>query len=105
MAAELTTAWGDFAVAMAGAAWSLRVATSAALARLVSVLQVGVVAGVAWCTTIVAEDLLSWSGDDVAVAVGLTTVATALPLYLTRRHALPQLALLASLATLLVTIS
>jgi hypothetical protein len=91
-------------VALAGAAWSLRAAASPALARLTSVLQVGVVAGVGWCAQIVADRLLGWSTDDVTLAVGVTTLAAAVPLYLLRRRALPQLTVLVAAVTLLTAL-
>lgn len=88
--------------ALAGAGAALRGADAPALTRLTSVFWAGAVAGVAWCTAIVTDGMLAWSADDVAQAVGVTTVASALPLYLLRPRALPQLTLLAALLTLTV---
>lgn len=88
-------------VALAGAGMALSGATSPAISRLTSVLLVGVVAGVAWSTVILTDGLLGWREDDVALASGISTVATALPLYLARRRALPQLTLLAAAHVLL----
>jgi hypothetical protein len=88
-------------VSLAGAAAALRGATSPAVARLTSVLFLGVVSGAVWCTFILTEGVLSWSPDDVALACGLVAVVVALPLYLVRRRALPQLTLLAAADTLL----
>jgi hypothetical protein len=91
-------------VALAGAAAALRGATSPALSRLTSVLSAGSIAGLAWSTTIVTDGLLTWSGQDVALAVGVVTVATSLPLYLVRPRALPQLTLLASSLVLVLAL-
>ncbi|MEX0835841.1 MAG: DUF2157 domain-containing protein [Nitriliruptor sp.] len=103
---ELTT-WGQLALAalvtvlMAGASWPLRRSTAPAMQRLVSVLHLGVVTGTAWCAFIVAEGPLGWREEDLALTVGVVAALTAVPLYLTRRRALPQLVLLVALLTLL----
>jgi hypothetical protein len=88
-------------IALGGASAALRGSTAPALARLVSVLLVGVVAGVAWCTVIASDGLLGWREDDVALASSAAAVVAAAPLYAARRRALPQLTLLATLLTLL----
>jgi hypothetical protein len=71
------------------------------LQRLTSLLFSGAVIGVGWCALIVAEDVLGLREEDVALIVGVAAAAAAWPAYVTRRRALPQLTLLASL---LVTI-
>ena len=103
---ELTTG-GHLALAglvtalMAGASWLLRRSHAPAMERLVSVLHLGVVAGTAWCASLVADGLLGWREDDLALTVGAVAVLAAAPLYLLRRRALPQLTLLVALLTLL----
>lgn len=91
-------------LSLAAAATMLRGATSPAISRLTSVLFVGVVAGVGWSTAIVTDEILRWSGDDAALAVGVATVAVALTLYLARQRALPQLTLLVAGLTLLTAL-
>jgi hypothetical protein len=88
-------------VALGGASAALRGSRSPALARLVSVLLVGVVAGVAWCAVITTDGLLGWHEDDVGLAGGAASVLAAAPLYAARRRVLPQLTLLVALLTLL----
>ncbi|MEX1176938.1 MAG: DUF2157 domain-containing protein [Nitriliruptor sp.] len=88
-------------VLMGGASWALWGTASSAIARLVSVLQVGVVAGSTWCAAIVGDELVGMGHEDLTLLLGVVATLTALPLYLGRRRALPQLALLAALLTVL----
>ncbi|WP_052668877.1 hypothetical protein [Nitriliruptor alkaliphilus] len=104
------TAGGQLALALlvtlslGAAAAVLRGAASPAIGRLTSVLSVGVVAGLAWSTSIATGAMLGWHRDDVSLTVGLVAVAAALPLYLARRRALPQLTLLVAGLTLLAAL-
>ncbi|MBS3942525.1 MAG: DUF2157 domain-containing protein [Actinobacteria bacterium] len=93
-------------VALFGSGTALRHAARQPLQRLASVLYAGTVAGVAWTTGIVAGDVMALRDAEVGLAVGAVSAAAALPLYLLRRRALPQLALLvAVLATALAALS
>ncbi|HSK23125.1 MAG TPA: DUF2157 domain-containing protein [Egicoccus sp.] len=92
--------------ALFGAGSALRRAARPPLQRLASVLYAGTVAGVGWATWIVAGDIVDLRDVEVGIAVGAVSTAAALPLYLVRRRALPQLALLvAVLVTALTTLS
>jgi hypothetical protein len=80
----------------------LRRASTPPMQRLTSVLFTGAIVGVGWLAFIVADDLLGLREGDVALLIGVATAAAALPAYLIRQRALPQLTLL---ATLLLTVS
>lgn len=84
-------------VALFGSGTALRTAARPPLQRLASVLYAGSVVGIAWATGIVAGDMIALRDVEVGVAVGAASTAAALPLYLLRRRALPQLVLLGSL--------
>lgn len=91
---------GLLTVLLFGGGIALRGVGRPPIRRLVSVLLAGAVAGSGWLGGIVAADVLGWSEADVALAVGITTVAVSLPVYLLRRRALSQLVLLASASIL-----
>ena len=71
-----------------------------ALQRLASVLLTAGVVGTGWLAFVVAEDLAGLRGVDVALAVTGSAGVAALVVYLPRRRALLQLALLVAIAGL-----
>jgi hypothetical protein len=87
-------------VVVAGAAFVLRGNSREPIQRLVSVLAVGSLGGVAWLTTIVVTEETAWQMRDVMLAVSLVAFAFAIPLYMVRRRAFPQLAAFVSLVVL-----
>jgi hypothetical protein len=78
--------------------------TSAPLQRLTSVLFLGGLAGAGWIAAIIVGEVLELSAKVGAVAVAATLVVLAVPLYLLRPRALPQVAALGSLVALSVTL-
>lgn len=91
-------------VIIASAGVALRSSDTAPIQRLVSVLLVGGVVGVVWIVGIVVTDIAGWRENDIALAVGGAALAMALPLYVRRRRALPQLATLTGALILVVAI-
>jgi hypothetical protein len=87
-----------------GAGLYARRSSSPAMQRLSSVLFTGTIAGVAWIAATVASDVAGLRGERVGVAVGAAATTVAIPLYVMRNRALIQLAVLASVLTLLVSI-
>jgi hypothetical protein len=87
-------------VASAGAAFGLALATTESLRRLVSVLTVGVVAGGAWTTSIVALDVVGLRDDPAAVVISGVAVLLAAAGYRWHPRALPQLTLLVAVLAL-----
>ncbi|MFA9430872.1 DUF2157 domain-containing protein [Egicoccus sp. AB-alg2] len=87
-------------LALLGAGLALRSTARAPLQRLASVLLLGTVVGTGWFAGLVAGDLTRLDEAQVALVVGAAALVAALPLYLIRRRALAQLAMLG--ATLVV---
>ena len=95
---------GLLTVVVAGAAFTLRGNPREPIQRLVSVLTVGAIGGVAWLTVIVVTEATEWQMRDVMLTVALVVFVLAAALYLVRRRALPQLAVLISLLVLVGTV-
>lgn len=93
---------GLLTLALFGAGLALRANQRPPMQRLTSVLLAGTVAGVAWCAVIVAGDLVGLREAELAVVVGGVGLAAAIPLYLLRRRALAQLAMLVPLLVVLI---
>jgi len=72
---------------------TLRGLSAPAMQRLASVLFTGAVIGAGWSAYLVGTTVMGWARDHVALAVALTVLAVALPLYLLRPRFLPQLTL------------
>lgn len=89
---------------LAGAALTLRRNTQAPVQRLVSVLAVGTIAGIAWLTTTVLGEWTNWRGRDIGLFVSTVVFILGAALYLVRRRALPQLVTLVSLLVMLGTL-
>jgi hypothetical protein len=87
-------------VVVAEAAFVLRGNSREPIQRLVSVLAVGSLGGVAWLTAIVITEETAWQMRDVMLTVSLVVFAFAVPLYMVRRRAFPQLAAFVSLVVL-----
>jgi MFS family permease len=85
---------GVLTVLLLGSGFALRRTERGPVQRLTSVLLTGGVIGVGWLTAIVAVDVIGWREARVALAIGVVTGAVALPLYLMRSRALPQVTLL-----------
>lgn len=85
-------------LAMFGAGLALRSSGSRAMQRLTSVLFAATVAGVGWFVAVLTTDVweLTWSERPAVIAGAMALVA--LPLYVWRPRALPQLVLVGSLA-------
>ncbi len=90
-------------VALFGAGLGVRTSSSGAMRRLTSVLFAATVAGVGWFSSVIAVDIADLRPAAAGVTVGLATVAVALVLYLWKRRALLQLAVLGS--TLIAPVS
>ncbi len=91
---------GLLTLIVAGAAFALRGNKREPIQRLVSVLAVAALGGVAWLTAVVVTEKTDWQMRDVVLAVSLVVFALAAPLYLCRRRAFPQLAVFVSLLVL-----
>jgi MFS family permease len=87
---------GLLTLLLAGAGFVLRQAERGPVQRLTSVLLTAAVMGVGWFAFVVADDLLGWREAQMAFAVGTAALVVALPLYLLRPRALPQVTLLGS---------
>jgi hypothetical protein len=87
-----------------GGGTALARTTSAPLQRLTSVLFLGGLAGAGWIAAILAGEVIDLPAKMGAVAVAATLVVLAVPLYLLRPRALPQVAALGSLVALSVTL-
>jgi hypothetical protein len=92
---------GVLTVLLLAGGMALRRTDRAPLQRLASVLFTGALIGVGWLTVLITSDLLRWRDLDIVLAVGVTTTAVALPLYLMRRRAMPQLTLLVTVGILI----
>jgi hypothetical protein len=79
-------------------------ATSAPVQRLTSVLFLGGLVGASWCAAILAFDVLDLPDQVGAVVVTATLAVLAVPLYVLRRRALPQVAALGAIVALAVTL-
>jgi hypothetical protein len=95
---------GLLTVLLFGGGAMLMRSTSAPLQRLTSVLLLGGLVGAGWCAAIIGGELLELSGDVLAVTITATLVVLAVPLYLLRRRALPQIAALGSIVGLTVSL-
>jgi hypothetical protein len=95
---------GLVTVLLLGGGAALARATSAPLQRLTSVLFLGGLAGAVWCAAIIGGELVDLPDDVLAVSLAATFAVLAVPLYLLRRRALPQVAALASVVALAVTL-
>jgi hypothetical protein len=73
-----------------------------AFRRLMSVLWVLSVGGLAWALAVLGLEIADWDAEPIAVMVGGGCSLLAAGLYLVRRHGLQQVALLASLHALVV---
>jgi hypothetical protein len=78
--------------------------TSAPLQRLTSVLFLGGLAGAGWSAGILAFEVVGVRGELGAVLVAATLAVLAVPLYLLRPRALPQVAALGAIVALTVTL-
>jgi hypothetical protein len=78
--------------------------TSAPLQRLTSVLFLGGLAGAGWCAGILVFEVLGVRDQLGAVLVAATLAVLAVPLYLLRPRALPQVAALGAIVALTVTL-
>lgn len=87
-------------VVLLAAGFALRHVDRAPIQRLVSVLLTGAIIGVGWSAAIVATDILSLEEGQVGVSIGGAALLVALPLYLLRQRALPQLTALAAVLIL-----
>lgn len=85
---------GLLTVLLGGSGLGLRQATRVPLQRLASVLLTSAVVGVSWFAVIVAGEVATLRGGELALAGGGAALVAALPLYLVRRRALHQLTLL-----------
>lgn len=83
---------------LGGGGLALRRTGSPPMQRLTSVLFSGAVIGLGWFAVELGDEVLRLREADLALLVGASTTALALPLYLLRRRALPQLTLLATLS-------
>jgi hypothetical protein len=95
---------GLLTLIVAGAAFTLRGNPREPIQRLVSVLAVAALGGVAWLTVIIATETTEWRAENIALTVSLVVFAFAVPLYLFRRRAFPQLAVFVSLLVLVGTV-
>lgn len=95
---------GALIVILASAALALRRNPHSPIQRLVSVLAVGSLGGVAWLLGIVLVEWTDWRSRDVALAIAGAVFVLAVPLYLLRRRALPQMAVLVSTLVLVGTL-
>ncbi|MEX0831426.1 MAG: hypothetical protein WD007_02380 [Nitriliruptoraceae bacterium] len=102
--------WGKVAilvlltVALGGAGLALTSKSVPSIRRLSSVLLTATVGGVAWTAATVASDLLAWQDAAVATTVGGAATAVAVVFYAMRQRALLQLALVASVLVLVVSL-
>jgi hypothetical protein len=87
-----------------GAGLLLQRSTAPAMQRLSSVLFTGTVAGAGWVAATVARDLLGLLPDQVGAVAGAVATAAAIPLYALRTRALVQLALLAAVLTMVISL-
>lgn len=83
---------------------ALRRAGSAPMQRLTSVLFTGSVVGLGWLAVEVGDRVLRLGESDLALLVGVATTGLALPLYVLRQRALPQLTLLATVVLTVVAV-
>ncbi len=74
-----------------------------AFRRLMSVLWVLSVGGLAWTLVVLGVDVAEWDGEPIALMVAGGCTALAAVLYLARRHGLQQVTLLAALHALVVS--
>lgn len=84
-------------VLLGASGFALRRADTPPMQRLASVLFSGAIIGFGWFAHIVADDVLRLEDVDQALLVGVAAMAVALPAYVGRRRALPQLTLLAAI--------
>lgn len=91
---------GLLSVMLFGAGFALRRVERAPIQRLASVLFTGAIVGVGWLAAIVASDVLSLDEGQIGVAVGGATLLVALPLYLVRQRALPQVTVMVTIVIL-----
>jgi Predicted membrane protein (DUF2157) len=91
---------GVVALVMVAAGWSLRRTEDAAIARLASVLWLLAAGLSGWFGGQLASDGFDASDQAVVLAVGIGVTVTAVPLYLARRRALQQIAVIAGLMIL-----
>ncbi len=87
---------GALIVILAGAAWALHRNPDAPIQRLVSVLAVGALGGVAWLLGIVFVEWTDWPSRDITLAIAVVVLVFAVTLYLFRKRALPQLTVFVS---------
>lgn len=95
---------GLVTVLLFGGGAALMRTAAAPLQRLTSVLFLGGLVGAAWFMAILAGDVLEVANDVQAVLVAGTLFVLAVPLYVLRRRALPQVAALAGTVALAVTL-
>lgn len=106
---ELTT-FGQLAliglltVLLFGGGAALARSTSAPLQRLTSVLFLGGLVGAGWTTGILAFEVVGVRSEFGAVLVAATLAVLAVPLYLLRPRALPQVVALGAIVALTVTL-
>jgi hypothetical protein len=95
---------GLLTVLLFGGGAALARSTSAPLQRLTSVLLLGGLVGAGWCTGILGFEVVGVRTELGAVLVAATLAVLAVPLYLLRPRALPQVAALGALVALAVTL-
>lgn len=91
---------GLLSVILFGAGLALRRVERAPIQRLASVLFTGSIVGVGWLAAIVATDVVSLDDGQIGVAIGAATLLVALPLYLLRQRALPQVTVMVTVVIL-----
>jgi hypothetical protein len=87
-----------------GGGAALARSTSAPLQRLTSVLLLGGLVGAGWCTGILAFEVVGVRSELGAILVAATLTVLAVPLYLLRPRALPQVMALGAIVVLTVTL-
>jgi hypothetical protein len=87
---------GLITVIVSGAGVALRGSERAPIRRLVSLLFIAGIGGVAWMVGIVSNDVLHWADSSTVLAIGACSLILSGALYRWRERVLPQVAALAS---------